>query len=205
MTIREIEVLGKSLWIAEHDNLSDEAGAVIWDAALVLVHYLGPFLKAFFSSESVRRPRVIELGAGTGVVGLAAALAGAHVTVTDLPHLLDGILKNVERNQLGERVAVRELAWGEGVERFEPPYDLVLGSDLIYQLEALPSLFRTIRALSGCRGRALLSLELRPLVVEAARREAAHAGLSLRQVQDEELDPLWQSPDIQVWELTPLC
>lgn len=39
---------------------------------------------------------MLELGSGTGVVGLAAALLGAHVTLTDLPHLLPGIRRNVE-------------------------------------------------------------------------------------------------------------
>lgn len=51
----------------------------IWDAGYVLTHYLAE------NSALVARPkRCIELGAGTGVSGIAAALLGADVLITDL-------------------------------------------------------------------------------------------------------------------------
>jgi predicted nicotinamide N-methyase len=45
---------------------------------------------------ALKGKRVIELGAGTGVVGLAAGALGAKVVLTDLPHLLPGLTRNVE-------------------------------------------------------------------------------------------------------------
>lgn len=89
----------------------------------------------------------------------------------------------LQRNKLEGRASVRELAWGADADDFGPQFDLVLGSDLIYQLEALPCLFKTIRGFSGPGTKTLLSLELRPLVVEAARKQAAAAGLILRQAR----------------------
>ena len=41
--------------------------------------------------------RVVEVGAGTGLVGLAAAALGADVALTDLPYALPGIRAGVER------------------------------------------------------------------------------------------------------------
>ena len=40
--------------------------------------------------------RVLELGSGTGVVGLTAAAMGAQVTLTDKPGLLEHLQKNIE-------------------------------------------------------------------------------------------------------------
>ena len=59
-----------------------------------------------FRSTTIKGKKVIELGAGTGVVGLACAVMGAReVTLTDLPYALDNLKENVRRN--GE-------AWREG-------------------------------------------------------------------------------------------
>lgn len=38
--MREIELQGRILHVAEAHHLADEAGAVVWDAALCLAHYL---------------------------------------------------------------------------------------------------------------------------------------------------------------------
>lgn len=36
---REIDISGNALKVFEHTELSNEAGAVVWDAALVLLNY----------------------------------------------------------------------------------------------------------------------------------------------------------------------
>ncbi|GLC73771.1 hypothetical protein PLESTF_001417200 [Pleodorina starrii] len=50
--------------------------------------------------------RVLDLGSGTGLAGLAAAACGAHVLLTDLSSVCEGALRaNVQRNALASAAA----------------------------------------------------------------------------------------------------
>ena len=67
------------LSVAE-DVHSAGPGGCVWDASLALAHYVATEL---CREGGLRGSRVVELGAGTGVPGLAAAKLGANVVVTD--------------------------------------------------------------------------------------------------------------------------
>ncbi|KAK9818122.1 hypothetical protein WJX72_007470 [[Myrmecia] bisecta] len=196
MTVRELSLGSCTLQIAEHKHLQDEAGAVIWDAGLVLVHYL-----AHQTGDYLEGKRVIELGAGTGVAGLTAASLGANVLLTDLPQLLPGLHYNVQANKLTSRVDVSELVWGQDVAHLQPPFDVIIASDLLYDVACIPLLFITVAQLSGPDTVTLLAFEDRPVVVDVAFRELQKAGLTAKQVPETELDPHWQSPDIHIYKL----
>jgi predicted nicotinamide N-methyase len=51
-----------------------DVGCVVWDAAIVLEKYLET--EGFLSKHNLKGKRVIELGAGTGLVGLVASVLG---------------------------------------------------------------------------------------------------------------------------------
>ncbi|KAJ8600267.1 hypothetical protein CTAYLR_000625 [Chrysophaeum taylorii] len=91
-------------------------GSTVWDAAIVLAKYV--------DTLDLRGLRVVELGSGTGLVGLVAAAGGARVLLTDLPECLDFLRANAKGT-----AAVAELAWGE--TRDLPPADIVLCADCL--------------------------------------------------------------------------
>lgn len=66
------------------------------------------------SSSSVVAPlrglRILELGAGVGTLGIALAMAGAHVVISDIPELLPLMEKNVQFNTS----QIRRRSGGEG-------------------------------------------------------------------------------------------
>ncbi|GBG00326.1 hypothetical protein Rsub_13034 [Raphidocelis subcapitata] len=169
MSVREVELPGcdRALTVHQADTgsevLADDAGAVVWDSALVLIHYLAKLRQQQAQREPARPrgvplagARVLELGAGTGAVGLAAALLGAaRVLLTDRPHLMGLLNQNIEANALGGSVAAVPYEWGgplPDAAGFEGGFDLVLLSDLVYEPATLGPLVGTLAMLLGGSG-----------------------------------------------------
>ena len=92
-----------------------------------------------------------------------AGLLGAHVTVTDRKMALKLAEENVQRNteKLNTSVEVKELEWGHDVSGLNPPFDYILGADIVYIEETFDQLLRTIDELSDQRTVVLLSCKIR--------------------------------------------
>lgn len=94
--------------------------------------------------------RVLELGCGLGLVGLSCALAGAEsVVLTDRDgDLLKAVEASAQLNGVAARVGTGVLDWdctAQGLAQLQrssqhlfddervPPFDLVLGADIVYE------------------------------------------------------------------------
>lgn len=86
------------IYIAEPSGVkSENLSLSTWGASLILADHLHKVSLPF--DPSTRHVRILELGAGTGLVGLAAAaLWKAEVTLTDLPPIVPGLEANVALN-----------------------------------------------------------------------------------------------------------
>eukprot|EP01052_Picozoa_sp_SAG31_P056078 SAG31_NODE_15849_length_735_cov_1.180818_1_plen_134_part_01 len=113
---REIELAddGPSIMVAQ--EFHGTTGPQVWDAGIVLLRFLATKpIAALLATH----PRVVELGSGTGVVGIAAAALGGDVTMTDLPELLPLLRHNKAINadvvaSAKGSLSVAELSWGKG-------------------------------------------------------------------------------------------
>ena len=163
---------GRQLALSSGGLAECDTGGVLWSCAPVLCRWLGR------EAAGVCASAVLELGCGTGAVGLYAAGLGARrVVLTDggPPAVLALARANEEANRAmwraQQRVDVRPLAWGEapaaaavgggegegGSELLGGAYDWVLGSDVTYSQGGHAPLCATLAdvlARAGAAGRA---------------------------------------------------
>ena len=155
---------------------------------------------------------VVELGAGTGIGGLAAAALGARVVLTDVPSVVPLIVANVAANRdaiahAGGEVVVTTLDWdAESQTSADLGSDLVLAADALYhrddsgrQLEAFARTVNRLTKASG--GRLLLVHKARHAILDEALAGSlkTHASMELREVPLEHHHPDFRSPSIHVY------
>lgn len=134
----------------------------LWPAAATLVTLLDRCragdsttydLSSFIDAHQNRHLSILELGSGTGVVGIAAAaLLRASVTVTDLPHVLPNMRYNIDANAgisglCGGDVNSAPLSWGDigEMESIGRGYDIILASDVVYHDHLYEPLIQTLK------------------------------------------------------------
>lgn len=84
------------LEIHEPALTGDDLGLKTWAASYLLAKRLHTF--HLVPSVPEDQIRVLELGSGTGLVGLAMAGLGADVVLTDLPSICSNLARNVQQN-----------------------------------------------------------------------------------------------------------
>ena len=124
------------LSIFQRQGTGSATGWLVWPVALDISKYI------IANPTLVAGKRVLELGSGTGLVGMVSAISGANAVVVS--DLLDGLpmcSMNVSLNlqafpTMGV-VQIKELMWGNGahlssvlaeLERI----DVIIGSDIVY-------------------------------------------------------------------------
>ncbi|XP_068587011.1 protein-lysine methyltransferase METTL21C-like [Cebidichthys violaceus] len=130
------------------DGVLDCFAGMVWPAALALCHYLDTHREQL----SLVDKTVLEIGAGTGLMSVVAALLGASVTATDLPDVLGKLRANVmknTRNRCRYTPQVEALSWGHDLESNYPTsvyrYDYVLAADVVYHHDFLDELLVTMK------------------------------------------------------------
>ncbi|XP_067894318.1 EEF1A lysine methyltransferase 3-like [Heterodontus francisci] len=156
--VKHFQFCGYDLQINRYmcENLG--VSAFVWDCGITLCQ--------FFQRERMNfsRMKVIELGSGTGIVGILVALLGGQVTLTDQSHVLKQIERNVSDNipaSCGHSPTIKALSWGFDHMHFPNDYDIILGSDIVYYPLDYPLLLQTLRHLSNQRTTIYIATEMR--------------------------------------------
>lgn len=132
--------------------------AKIWKSSLILAD--------FITREPVVADKsFLEIGAGIGLVGIAAAAFGHQVTISEYnPDALEFIKANACINDLPD-LTVNCLDWNIP-EHINGQYDCIIGSEIIYKKEDLDSIQLILNKLLKPDGEIIIASEFRKVVFE---------------------------------------
>jgi predicted nicotinamide N-methyase len=146
-------IFGREYTVAVNP-ISLDHGLMVWDASMALLRFFEHNPKEL---SALRGARILELGAGTGLLGIALAHAvGAHVVLTDLEHVCANIAANVRANALPPgapgSVRVAPYSWsGEAPPELcaHGPFDFIIGTDVAYSESLNPTLIASAAAFAA--------------------------------------------------------
>ncbi|KAL4448418.1 hypothetical protein ABPG75_005637 [Micractinium tetrahymenae] len=214
----EQELFGITLQLAQ-DPSSHNLGTTVWDASIVLAKYIEKnSRRGDFSRPKVRGRRVLELGAGMGLAGMAMALLGCEVAFTDIGAVLPLLKHNVEQNVSPAALKLKDAAWAASevgscrvasldwadpscYAAFQPPYDFILAADCVYSELAVPHLLATVLHMGGPRTQTIITNEFRSQAVHDVFMEQFGQHFTIRKVQAGKMDPNYQHPLIHIYLL----
>lgn len=144
----------------------DPYGAVLWPAASAVSDYLSTTVSEEFASKSLEGLTILELGTGTGLCALTAALGGAsRVMATDYEEvplrLLEFAVEHVncgtDSGELGSGLRRSKLASIEtglfDICKHEVPLpkaDIVIAADIMYEpMTGIAAAIRAVEALKA--------------------------------------------------------
>ena len=154
-----LDILNKDI----STNEFDATGHCVWAGAFLLISCIRE-LNYF----SLGGKRMIELGSGTGIGGLAVMLSDAneqhkpsYVCFTDNdPAVLQVCQRNCDLNHLSkETYTIEELAWGREETRSDQMelFDIALATDVLYDVDLIEPLFTTVASMISSEGVFILS------------------------------------------------
>jgi predicted nicotinamide N-methyase len=118
-------------------HLADPYWAKLWPAAPLLA-------VAVVRNPPARGTRVLELGSGSGLVGIAALAAGLDVTFSDyVPLAVELALANARRNGF-KRAKGAVLDWRSAAGAEDERFELILAADVTYDRVNLDPLLDTV-------------------------------------------------------------
>ncbi|KAL8496537.1 hypothetical protein ACS0TY_020292 [Phlomoides rotata] len=209
------EILGHELQFSQDPN-SQHLGTTVWDASMVFAKFLEKNCrKGRFSPSKLKGKRVIELGAGCGVAGFGMAILGCDVISTDQTEVLPLLARNVERNtssilQMTSNpdsfgsIKATELDWGNAdhIRAVDPPFDYIIGTDVVYSEHLLEPLLQTILSLSGPRTTIMLGYELRSTNVHEQMLDLWKRNFEVKSVPKSKMHSEYKHPSIQLFMMS---
>jgi len=153
---------------AKKGKIADRTGCRPWPVARPLLEHLRTAVIPDLERDLGRPPRVLELGSGVGLLGVGLAMTtDCDVTLTD-PDIetnfsdgtrmstLEWLQRNIELNVASKRARAKRLVWGNADDARallrDGGFDLLVGSDLLYDTANYGPLVDSIVALAPARG-----------------------------------------------------
>jgi predicted nicotinamide N-methyase len=148
----EFGVGGHDLTI-QQDPAVVGTGGCVWETSYLMAQWLRPQLAARQAARG--RQRLLEVGAGCGLLGIAAAHMGCEVLLTEQASAMANLRANVEANPPpgsgvgGGTARALELSWTSAADvaaaAASGPWDVLTGTDVVYKAELVAPLLGALR------------------------------------------------------------
>jgi len=139
---------GKDIIIQE--DYTGDVGEIVWEMCLLMIQYCVQ-IKCHFKGK-----KVLELGAGTGLLSIVLGLLGATVYATDIDPVIQLLQKNIDRakqmynEQLNDLLFARELDWFKPIPPdLNGPWDYIIMAEVVYDPTLFSPLIETLINLHG--------------------------------------------------------
>ncbi|KAJ3000573.1 hypothetical protein HDV02_004868 [Globomyces sp. JEL0801] len=210
MVVDQTELYEYDELTIQHDpvgNLKAGTGATVWDSSLVLLKYLELQIESdtnrIFSKPNLN---ILELGSGTGLVGivLAKRLPNARFTLTDKDTVLPLLKYNVSQAKL-PNIQTLKLDWEDENDRnrftkLRLDIDIILLSDCITWPNLYQPLLDTINCTSNKNTMLIFSHESRNFEKECKFYAGLNQTFTFNDIKPKDMHPDYQSEDIFLFE-----
>lgn len=181
-------------------------GATVWPAACVLSKYLEHQVK--LKLLSLKQKKVVELGCGTGIVGIALSMLGAHeVVLSDVPILKSLILENCTLNAMVKNISFHSYYWGNEIDLCMKNTDIVIVSDCVLpKLYPIEPLVAALVKLCQQRDTIIyMSYEYRYYENFNAKQKfftcMTQNGFLVSIINFTDMHPTYRAKDIEIWKI----
>jgi len=185
------EKFRKSVVIKQDNSCQTHTGGIVWETAYLLALFLiDKFRNKDHSQYSVvvdkegktSLGKVLEVGAGCGMLGLILASSGlsTKVFMTETTIVMPNLVSNLKSNVTGatsscpsDLISARQLRWDEykkdikicqlqGSNDLDPhSFDTIIGTDVIFSAKLVKPLLKVFRKMSHERTRIFLCVQVR--------------------------------------------
>jgi len=179
-------------------------GTTVWDGSIALAKMFDN--QEIYPSNYLQSCRVLELGAGCGLVGIYLCLLGAKMTVlTDQQCCVKTLENNVSSNISGDcrsKINVMEYSWGNDTAALTKGglFDLVLAAEVLYSASDSLLLAQCIPKLTHKNSRVFVSMGRNRGGEETFVKTLADQGYICKEVPRIQLHPKYQDDVIKILE-----
>lgn len=185
------------------EDLSEGCGGQLWPAGMVLSKYMLRKHK-----DDIQDSSIVELGAGSGLVGLAVAIGcGIDKTllITDQKPMFALMEQNIILNNLQSKARAAIYDWGELVPAQVPSHpDIILAADCVYFEPAFPLLQKTLADLIGKKTVCYFCFKKRRRA-DLHFMKAARKTFEVKEVDDDPDKGVYERENIFLYKITKKC
>eukprot|EP01111_Echinosteliopsis_oligospora_P019537 TRINITY_DN949_c0_g1_i1.p1 TRINITY_DN949_c0_g1~~TRINITY_DN949_c0_g1_i1.p1 ORF type:complete len:204 (+),score=34.27 TRINITY_DN949_c0_g1_i1:81-692(+) len=178
-------------------------GSKVWPSSMVLTRYLQKNRSKF----NFPGKRVLELGAGCGLPSLYLGTVGADCTMTDLNSVIYLLNSNTQLNSHlfnPHPVKVVEYGWGTDASFLNPPYDIVIGCDVVFKLDLIEPLISSLLQVTTSSSSIFISIEIRDPSVCNVFFQELEKHFQVSKIPKSRLDPIDKAEPVSVFSLKRL-